>query len=503
MRHFIFSYGSLAHREVAEKTAPILNLTPAYLTGYARNFRALVRTSKFAAAGVEERRESRILGMMVEVDESSLALFDEREAMYDRVEIDPERLHLVSSEPLPDGFYYLYVPKDPQCPTNDIPVIQSYLDVIVQAFLPHGEVLTKELIMSFQDLDRPWINDRQMPRYSRYLEDAETKLIDGFLNEHRAELFESRGVMDEEIKVKPELVAAIMKTIVFHDLFDFPLTIEEVQDLLYKYNKPLHIKELRATLNRLAEQGKLSYLKDYYVLAGRETIIETRKTRKFIAEKFWARTKQYGQYMRAVPFVKMVAVCNNLAYDNPNEQSDIDLFIVVKPGRMWLSRFIITLILQFYGVRRHGDKIAGRFCLSFFVTSEKLRMNELELKPEDPYLAYWTKNLTPIFGETTYKLFKNLNSDWLSSYGLKFTDHQLRHLFVREKRAMKRFGEWLFGGFVGDAFEKLLKKTLKVKTLKSMNALGPESNVVVTDDMLKFHNHDRRQEYFEAWRANS
>ena len=29
--------------------------------------------------------------------------------------------------------------------------------------------------------------------------------------------------------------------------------------------------------------------------------------------------------------------------------------------------------------------------------------------------------------------------------------------------------------------------------------LGPEANVIVTDDMLKFHNHDRRKEYLKRW----
>lgn len=258
---------------------------------------------------------------------------------------------------------------------------------------------------------------------------------------------------------------------------------------------------MEATLKYMVETGQLSEIKGYFTLPGREPLAETRKARKFIAEKFWNRTKLYGTYMRSVPFTKMIAVCNNLAYDNPSETSDIDLFIVVRPGRMWLARLLITLILHFYGVRRHGNKVAGRFCLSFFVTSDKIDMREFELPGEDPYLAYWAKNLRPIVGEKEYLRFQELNHDWLADYGLSFDDSYKKHMYHYEEGRLKRFAEWLLGGFVGDQFEKLLKMTLKKKTLRSMKNLGVNANVIVTDEILKFHNYDRRQEYLERWRA--
>ncbi len=300
--------------------------------------------------------------------------------------------------------------------------------------------------------------------------------------------------------IQPELVESILKTIRFYDLFDFPLMADEIRDHLYRYTYPLHIKELKLTLVHLVESGQLLLLRDYYTLPGRESIVETRKTRRFIAEKFWTRTRLYGQYMRAVPFVKMIAVCNNLAYDNPNEQSDIDLFIVIKSGRMWIARLIITLVLQFYGVRRHGDKVVGRFCLSFFVTDKKLNMEELELKPEDPYLAYWTKNLSPIYGEDTFKYFKELNEQWLLTYGLKFSNHQLRNMYYHKERKTKRFAEWLLGGKLGDFIEWILKKTYKRKTMSGLRKLGDKANVLVSDDILKFHNIDRRRDYYQSWK---
>jgi len=294
-----------------------------------------------------------------------------------------------------------------------------------------------------------------------------------------------------------KLQKSIFQTIAFFDLFDFPLTAEEIKEYLYKYDKPLHIKEIKGTLE---EMETIEKIHDYFVLKGRSKLVDMRKARKFIAEKFWGRVRQYGQYIVKVPFVKMVAVCNNLAYDNPNELSDIDLFIVIKKGRMWTARLLITLILHFFGVRRHKNKIVGRFCLSFFVTPEAMKMEELSLKPKDPYLAYWTKLLMPIYGEETYKQFMTENEQWLKKeYGLNFENIENKKFTFHGQSNFKKIAEWILGGFIGNLIENILKKTFKKRTIQKSKNLGPESNVVVTDKILKFHNHDKRKEYCERW----
>lgn len=300
---------------------------------------------------------------------------------------------------------------------------------------------------------------------------------------------------------------SILKTIAFFDLFDFPLTAEEIREHLYQYDKPVHIKEIKGVLGEMSvvenpeKKIKLEKVHDYYVLKGRARLVDTRKARKFIAEKFWNRTRQYCQYIVKIPFVQMVAVCNNLAYDNPTEQSDIDLFIVIKPGRMWLARLWITLVMQFFGVRRYGEKVAGRFCLSFFVTSQKLNMEPLLLKPKDPYLAYWTKLLHPIYGMRSYRKFIEENQSWLRrEYGLNFPEINERRFPFEQKSMWKNFWEWVLGGRFGSLIEGLLKRTFKKRTLKKASQLDPEASVVVSDDMLKFHNQDRRLEYFDLWK---
>jgi hypothetical protein len=297
----------------------------------------------------------------------------------------------------------------------------------------------------------------------------------------------------------PELVKSLIRTIRYFDLFDFPLKADELMTQLYKYDKPTHIKEVEGILKELVSIGILEEIKDYYVKKGRAGILEVRKAHKFISEKLWNRTKLYGSYMRSVPFVEMIAVCNNLAYNNASDQSDIDLFIVVKPGRMWMARLFLTALLHFHGVRRHGSHTVGRFCLSFFITSNSLNLEKLQIKPEDPYLAFWMIQLKPIYGEAVYRRFKSENEPWLKNYGLHFQKEESLAFDSGKAPRVKTALEWILGGRFGDAIENFLKNTLKRKTLSSMKELGPKSSVIVNDSMLKFHNNDRRQEYYEKW----
>lgn len=293
---------------------------------------------------------------------------------------------------------------------------------------------------------------------------------------------------------------SIIKTIVYFDIFDFPLMAEEIMEYLYGYSKPIHIKEIKGTLELLIKEGKIEKIREYFVLNNRGNIIETRKSRKFISEKFWSRTRLYGRYMKMIPFVKMIAVCNNLAYNNASPESDIDLLIVIKSGRMWTARLLITIILHFFGVRRHGNLAAGRFCLSFFITEKKLSMEELAIDPHDPYLAYWTKLIAPIYGQKTYNNFVKSNEKWLSKkYGINFTESSSRHIYLEKESKFKKLSEWILNGKIGNILEEFLKKTLKKKTLRSMKKLGSEASVIVSDDILKFHNKDKRRKYYERW----
>lgn len=58
------------------------------------------------------------------------------------------------------------------------------------------------------------------------------------------------------------------------------------------------------------------------------------------------KTKKYIPYISWIPGLKMIGVGNSLSMNSGTKDSDIDLFIVTTPNRIWLVRILVTLVFQ-------------------------------------------------------------------------------------------------------------------------------------------------------------
>lgn len=216
-----------------------------------------------------------------------------------------------------------------------------------------------------------------------------------------------------------------------------------------------------------------------------------------LEKKLWLRAKRYVKILRVVPFVRMVAVCNNLAFGKVDEQSDIDLFVIAKNGRLFTVRILVTLILHFLAVRRHGGRIAGRFCLSFFVDDSGLDLSAIAIE-RDIYLAYWLKTMVPLIddGVSDELLVKNR---WASRY-LENRDD----FFIVKKGAicsgiLYDILRKILDGKFGNWFENKMKCWQLERAGDKAKKAPDGADIVVDEHVLKFHNIDRRKEYRDRW----
>lgn len=210
-----------------------------------------------------------------------------------------------------------------------------------------------------------------------------------------------------------------------------------------------------------------------------------------LEKKLWAKAYKYIARLRIVPFLRMVAVCNSLAMGKVDENSDIDLFIIAKRGRLFIVRSFVTVLLQIFGVRRHGKKIAGRFCLSFFVDDSSLDLSRIAIE-NDVYLAYWMNTLKPIIDDGVSMEFLRANS-WLSDYFENIIPEE--HVLVPKEKTF----ESIFDGKVGTKLENFLKKWQTKRAHKKLEKLEDKSGIFMDDHILKFHNEDKRKIFTEKW----
>lgn len=217
-----------------------------------------------------------------------------------------------------------------------------------------------------------------------------------------------------------------------------------------------------------------------------------------LEKQMWLKVEKYLHFLNFVPFLRMVAVCNNLAFSNLNKDSDIDLFIVAKKGRLFIVRTFVTVILHLLGVRRHGKKVAGRFCLSFFVDDSFLNLSSIAIE-DDVYLRVWIKTLVPVIDDGVYQEFMRANAWVEDNFESSLAISKPRFSLPRSE--VKNSLQVLLGGQIADSCEGVLSNWQLGRARKKALTLKDSSNLLMTEHILKFHNYDRRREYRSLWRA--
>jgi hypothetical protein len=236
----------------------------------------------------------------------------------------------------------------------------------------------------------------------------------------------------------------------------------------------------------------------WYTLRDRGHLIAIREERAKIAKRKWRIAKFAAGLLRVIPFLRMAAVCNTLAIGNAREESDIDFFIIGRSHRLWTTRFFTTLWLDFARMRRKGGAIKDKICLSFYVTRDAANLEALRLRPEDPHFLFWIDQFVPLLDERDFAEFQRANA-WVRER-LPFAFPPVGEPLVKQRdltRSMKRFLEWCLGGRFGNWFEFKVKELQKQKMNHNVHSLAWENStkVIISDNILKFHEQDRREEY--------
>ncbi len=281
-------------------------------------------------------------------------------------------------------------------------------------------------------------------------------------------------------------------TIAYFDQFDFPLTKEEIDRWVVS---PVVLDSINHDDVDLAVESK----QGFYYLQGREEIVEIRKKRYIIADQKFQRALRFSRLFRLLPSVRMIAVCNSLAFSNARTTSDIDFFIVTRPGMIWLTRFWLQTFLRLFRLRPHdhGVSIEDAICLSFFTTSDNLDFENLQIVKPDIYLALWLSQLITVYDpDNIYNELWQRNA-WVRDILPEVQSYNLAPQRRIAYTAWSKVFIPLTCGFLEKKFKKIQKKLLP-DSLRTM--ANQDVRVIINDKMLKFHSNDRREEMYEKWR---
>lgn len=271
------------------------------------------------------------------------------------------------------------------------------------------------------------------------------------LNNSKSSLNDDKGKSLEVADTNPALSVqdAIIHTIAYSDLFDFPMTLPELHRYLFYHE--ITMEELERILNTDNHLLNIINQQDgFYCLRGREYLITLRKKRMRAAQRLWNVARNYLRVISRLPFIKFIGITGSLAVNNVrNDEDDIDLFIITEKNRLWLVHGLLrisTIILE----RNVGVKL----CHNYMITEENLSFENHSL-----YTARELAQMVPVCGRWYHQQLVKQNR-WIFHIlpNVKYHfDQQYHHLAdVEAKNSIKsRVLERVLRTRIGDIIETL------------------------------------------------
>jgi hypothetical protein len=291
------------------------------------------------------------------------------------------------------------------------------------------------------------------------------------------------------------LARSVFRTICWFEVADYAPTAFEIWKWLYS---PPTGATLEEVMRVLEEMDTVETLDGYWGRrgSGLATRVGMRRERYADALRKMKRVRRAACWFRLFPWVEMVAVGNTLAWWNTRPESDIDLFIVCAPRTVWLTRLCLVTPFAFLGWRP-GPGVQDPLCFSFFVSRNTLDLRPLRLPDEDPYFAYWLRSLVPVFdrGEVYVQLQKA--NAWAMDE-IPNAPGRSPHPVCTVASSWLLAPSWL--AWFEPWVRRLQEGRLPEKIRSMMNK---DTRVVLNDDVLKFHDQDRRAEIRDAWNTLS
>jgi len=194
----------------------------------------------------------------------------------------------------------------------------------------------------------------------------------------------------------PEQEVAVLKSVTYAALFDYPLTLEQLHASLVGVRAtPAAVLAWWQRSEFL--QANVEYVDGWFFPAGHRDLVAIRARRERVSRDLLARDGRILRLIAGLPFVRMVAVSGSLAHLNAEGSADLDLFVVTAPGRVWSVTLTALVIAKLLGIRKH-------ICLNY-VLSERA----MSIDPQDLFSANQIIHLRPTFGRRVFERFVKSN----------------------------------------------------------------------------------------------
>ena len=176
----------------------------------------------------------------------------------------------------------------------------------------------------------------------------------------------------------------IVSTVEIASKCGYAISVDEIALLLPYEPEVANIQEIIQSDPNISIS--LSMEKELIVQKGYEHLFSERKFREDVSKRYLEIAKTFvDQLIRRSSYVKLMAVCGSVAYGSALRSDDIDLFLVTKKNRLWLSIFKALLFARAFSTKALIRGKKAEFCLSY--AQDERHFEEEIMRHKSPLLA--------------------------------------------------------------------------------------------------------------------
>jgi len=304
---------------------------------------------------------------------------------------------------------------------------------------------------------------------------------------------------------------AILATIIYYDIFDYPLTLVEIHKYLVNPGRlsniqggigEIKLSDIIDELDRLVDPGIINQKNGFYFLNGRNDLYELRIERDKISARKWKKFLRMAKFLALAPYLRGVFASGSMTIDNTTEESDFDVLIIIRSGRLYTCRFFLWAVSSFLGIRRkkHQKIAPDKLCFNHYITDDSLYINHESIFNAQTYI-----NLKPVMIKPEILDQFYVENLWLNNYAYNFHPHN--NFVDRNVKPPDTFVilaktlEFIFDSFFGNTTERVLKYFQQRRIKSDPVIYEPGGRIVFTDQELEFHPHSFERIVIEKYRA--
>lgn len=235
--------------------------------------------------------------------------------------------------------------------------------------------------------------------------------------------------------------AAIIKSLLYYDIFEHPLRKEELYSMLSIPG--IEKSEFEVELQTLISDGIVTDFNGFFTVFSCAKSVKRRIEGEAKAAKMLDKVKKYSRLIASFPYVRTVCLSGSFSKHVMNDDSDVDYFIITAPNRLWIARTFLILFKKIFLL--NSKKY---FCVNYFIAEDNSEISEKNI-----FTATEIATLIPVYNYEGYQNFLNTNS-WYKQF---YPDFPARagDLLVESSNGLKRAGEVLLNSGLGNKLDNL------------------------------------------------